>query len=120
MNVAASDRLGRSPNVCLMRSLRFRANVIFHQDPGKFPCPSDPWTKIETPDNRPERTYDDVLVSIMAEKGWANGLPSGHARWLNALDLEPGDHVLHCGCGTGYYTAIIAHLVGDDGLVTAI
>jgi protein-L-isoaspartate(D-aspartate) O-methyltransferase len=61
-----------------------------------------------------------VLVSIVAEKGLANGLPSGHARWLNALDLEPGDHVLHCGCGTGYYTAIIAHIVGASGRVTAI
>ena len=88
--------------------------------PWKISRPADPWTKIGTPDDRPEHIYDDVLVSIVAEKGLANGLPSGHARWLNALELEPGDHVLHCGCGTGYYTAIIAHIVGDCGRVTAI
>jgi len=88
--------------------------------PWKISLPSDPWTKIETPDDNPERVYNDVLVSIVSEKGLANGLPSGHARWLNALDLEPGNHVLHCGCGTGYYTAIIAHVVGDGGRVTAI
>jgi protein-L-isoaspartate(D-aspartate) O-methyltransferase len=88
--------------------------------PWKISRPSDPWTKVETPDDKPERIYDDVLVSILDEKGLANGLPSGHARWLNALDLEPGDYVLHCGCGTGYYTAIIAHVVGESGRVTAI
>jgi tRNA A58 N-methylase Trm61 len=34
------------------------------------------------------------------------------ARWPN--------RVLHCGCGTGYYTAIIAHVVGSSGHVIAI
>src|ERR1700719_2073232 len=53
--------------------------------PWKIFLPSDPWTKIETPEDKPERIYDDVLVSIVAEKGLNNGLPSGHARWLNAL-----------------------------------
>jgi protein-L-isoaspartate(D-aspartate) O-methyltransferase len=28
--------------------------------------------------------------------------------------------VVHAGCGTGYYTAIIAHVVGEHGRVTAI
>jgi protein-L-isoaspartate(D-aspartate) O-methyltransferase len=32
----------------------------------------------------------------------------------------PGEHVLHLGCGTGYYTAIIAELVGSTGRVTAV
>src|SRR5215470_10163727 len=70
--------------------------------------------------DNPEHIYDDVLVSIVEEKGLSNGLPSGHARWLNALALEAGEQVLHCGCGTGYYTAIIAHVVGARGHVTAI
>ena len=73
-----------------------------------------------TPDDDPERLYDDVLVSIIADKGLANRLPSGHARWLNALDLQPSDRVLHCGCGTACYTAIIAHVVRNSGHVTAI
>jgi protein-L-isoaspartate(D-aspartate) O-methyltransferase len=88
--------------------------------PWKISRPSDPWTKVETSDANPERIYDDVLVSIVAEKNLANGLPSGHARWLNALDLQLGEHAVHCGCGTGYYTAIIAHVVGATGRVTAI
>jgi protein-L-isoaspartate(D-aspartate) O-methyltransferase len=61
-----------------------------------------------------------VRANRSVPKGLANGLPSGHARWLNALDLEPGDHVLHCGCGTGYYTAILAYVVAKSGHVTAI
>jgi protein-L-isoaspartate(D-aspartate) O-methyltransferase len=36
------------------------------------------------------------------------------------LDLLPGEQVLHLGCGTGYYTAIIAELVGSAGRVTAV
>jgi protein-L-isoaspartate(D-aspartate) O-methyltransferase len=93
-----------------------------HLGPGpwKISRLPDPWTKIETPDDDAEHLYDDVLVSIVPERGLANGLPSAHARWVNALDLEPGDSVLHCGCGTGYYTAIIANVVGDSGRVTAI
>ena len=31
-----------------------------------------------------------------------------------------GEHVVHVGTGTGYYTAIFAHLVGPSGRVTAI
>ena len=70
--------------------------------PWKISRPSDPWTKVETPDDKPERIYDDVPVLILGEKGLAHALPSGHARWLNALDLEPGDYVLHWQCGSGY------------------
>jgi len=31
-----------------------------------------------------------------------------------------GEHVVHVGTGTGYYTAILAHLVGPTGRVTGI
>ena len=31
-----------------------------------------------------------------------------------------GEHVVHIGTGTGYYTAILAHLVGPSGWVTGI
>jgi protein-L-isoaspartate(D-aspartate) O-methyltransferase len=49
-----------------------------------------------------------------------NGLPSALARWLDALDLQEGQEVVHAGCGTGYYTAIVAHVVGRGGKVIAI
>ena len=34
--------------------------------------------------------------------------------------IAPGESVLHLGCGTGYYSAIMAELVGPDGSVTAV
>jgi protein-L-isoaspartate(D-aspartate) O-methyltransferase len=45
--------------------------------------------------------------------------PSSLARWLAALELAPGHRVLHIGAGTGYYTAILAEVVGHTGRVVA-
>jgi protein-L-isoaspartate(D-aspartate) O-methyltransferase len=36
------------------------------------------------------------------------------------MRLTPGDHVLHVGAGLGYYSAIMAHAVGQEGRVVAI
>jgi protein-L-isoaspartate(D-aspartate) O-methyltransferase len=74
----------------------------------------------DTPDANPVHLYDDVLVALDSARMLNNGLPSGLARWIDAMDIAEGDHVVHAGCGTGYYTAIIAHMVGSLGRVTAI
>jgi len=63
--------------------------------------------------------YQDVLVGLDAERGINNGQPSLHARCLAACDPQPGDTVLHVGAGTGYYSAILAQLVGTAGAVIA-
>ena len=47
------------------------------------------------------------------------GEPVLHARCLAALSLCEGETVLHIGAGVGYYTAILAHLVGPTGNVQA-
>ena len=44
----------------------------------------------------------------------------GKTRVIDALELQEGEHVVHVGCGTGYYTAILAEVVGPTGRVTAI
>jgi cyclopropane fatty-acyl-phospholipid synthase-like methyltransferase len=49
-----------------------------------------------------------------------NGQPSLWASLLDHLNLSPGEHALHLGCGTGYYSAILAELVGTQGVVTAL
>ena len=54
------------------------------------------------------------------ERGVNNGSPSLHAGWLHALSLRDGERVAHVGAGTGYYTAILAELVGRKGRVLAI
>src|SRR5882757_4781139 len=63
--------------------------------------------------------YHDVFVALKSEKFLNNGQPSMIARLIAALKLSPGKRVFHCGCGTGYYTAIIAEVVGSEGSVVA-
>ena len=67
----------------------------------------------------PRELYQDALVGLDAERGINNGQPSLHARCLAACDPRPGDTVLHVGAGTGYYSAMLAQLVGDRGRVIA-
>jgi protein-L-isoaspartate(D-aspartate) O-methyltransferase len=63
--------------------------------------------------------YDDVLVAIDARRGINNGQPSLHALCIEALALKEGETVVQIGAGAGYYTAILAHLVGSTGKVIA-
>ena len=72
-----------------------------------------------TSDDDPARLYDDVLVAIDARRGINNGQPSLHALSIDALGVKDGETVLHIGAGAGYYTAILAHLVGPTGRVVA-
>jgi protein-L-isoaspartate(D-aspartate) O-methyltransferase len=65
------------------------------------------------------RLYGDVLVAIDAKRGINNGQPSLHALSLDALAPKQGETVIQIGAGAGYYTAIIAHLVGPAGKVFA-
>jgi protein-L-isoaspartate(D-aspartate) O-methyltransferase len=68
----------------------------------------------------PSDLYHNVLVAIDPERHLNNGQPSALALWIAAMDLKPGDHVYHAGCGVGYYTAILAEVVGSGGSVVAI
>jgi protein-L-isoaspartate(D-aspartate) O-methyltransferase len=70
--------------------------------------------------SEPADLYHNVLVSLVPERNLNNGHPSTLAHWINALDLQPGDRVYHAGCGVGYYTAILAEVVGPQGSVIAI
>jgi protein-L-isoaspartate(D-aspartate) O-methyltransferase len=83
-----------------------------------------PWTVfnfaggyIDTPSGDPAWLYQDVLVALSRGQGINNGMPSLHARCLNALALQAGETVVHIGTGTGYYTSILASLVGPAGSV---
>jgi protein-L-isoaspartate(D-aspartate) O-methyltransferase len=74
----------------------------------------------QTPDDDPKHLYRNVLVALDASRALNNGLPGSLAGWLDALDLRPGERVVHLGCGTGYYTAIMAEMVGPHGGVLAV
>jgi protein-L-isoaspartate(D-aspartate) O-methyltransferase len=75
------------------------------------------WT---TPSAEPTSVYHDVLIALDAERNINNGQPSLWAFSFSHLASAKDEHVLHLGCGTGYYTAILATLIGAGGRITAI
>jgi protein-L-isoaspartate(D-aspartate) O-methyltransferase len=62
--------------------------------------------------------YQDLLIALDPARGVNNGSPSLHAKLLEALGPKPGEHIVHA--GAGYYSAILAELVGLTGRVTAV
>ena len=73
-----------------------------------------------TPDAEPHWLYQDVLVSLLAEKMLNNGQPTFLAFLIALARIQSGEHVVHIGAGVGYYTAIMAELAGRTGRVTGI
>jgi protein-L-isoaspartate(D-aspartate) O-methyltransferase len=71
-------------------------------------------------DADPRHLYRDVLVALDEARGINNGQPSLWAFLIDQLDIVAGATVVHLGCGTGYYTAIMAELAGPTGKITAI
>jgi protein-L-isoaspartate(D-aspartate) O-methyltransferase len=74
---------------------------------------------VDTPSDDPAYIYQDVIVALVPERRLNNGEPQLHARSLAALEICGGETAVHVGAGTGYYTAILAHLVGPTGTVFA-
>ncbi|TIL71444.1 MAG: methyltransferase domain-containing protein, partial [Mesorhizobium sp.] len=83
-----------------------------------------PWTiiagdgRVKTPSADPAHIYQNVLVTLDADKGINNGEPCLHAMWFGRIAPRPGEAATHIGAGTGYYTALLAKLVAP-GPVTA-
>jgi len=64
--------------------------------------------------------YSNVSVALEPDRQLYNGQPGTVAVWLDALNPRAGERVFHVGCGSGYYTAILAMLVGPAGSVIAV
>lgn len=75
---------------------------------------------VTTPSADPVYLYTDDAVGMLPERNLNNGVPSFHAALITAAAPQEGDHVVHIGAGTGYYTAILAKLAGAPGRLTAI
>jgi protein-L-isoaspartate(D-aspartate) O-methyltransferase len=89
---------------------------------GPGPWPILRWLRdyVLTPDTDPAYLYTNDLVGILPERRINNGQPSLHAHLIHHASPAVGEHVVHIGTGTGYYTAILAHVVGPSGRVTGI
>jgi protein-L-isoaspartate(D-aspartate) O-methyltransferase len=73
-----------------------------------------------TPDDNPEAVYQDASVAIDPDRQLFNGAPSFLSRLIDNLSLVPGSRVLHIGAGLGYYSALMALIVGPSGRVVAV
>ena len=85
-----------------------------------------PWTivagfkhPVETPSADPVYIYQNNLVALDHAKVINNGEPLLHAMWMARAAPRPGEHVVHVGAGTGYYSAILSKLVAPGGSVSA-
>jgi protein-L-isoaspartate(D-aspartate) O-methyltransferase len=89
---------------------------------GPGPWPILRWLRdyVLTPDPDPVYLYTDDLIGILPERRINNGQPSLHAHLIHHASPAAGERVVHIGTGTGYYTAILAHLAGPSGRVTGI
>ena len=68
----------------------------------------------------PRDTYHNVIFAIDEARKLNNGEPSFLGFLIDQSGATKGHHVVHVGCGTGYYTAVLAETVGETGHVTAI
>jgi protein-L-isoaspartate(D-aspartate) O-methyltransferase len=89
---------------------------------GPGPWPIVRWLRdyVTTPDADPVYLYTNDLVGIVPERHINNGQPSLHAYLMHKASPAEDEHIVHVGTGTGYYTAILAHLAGPSGRVTGI
>lgn len=121
-----TERLRYAQELQQKAQLRSPAVVrAFAQVPREHYLGPGPWKVLDleyhtTADTDPRHLYRDVLVEIDAARQANNGQPSFLAFLIDALELQEGEHVTHVGCGTGYYTAILAEVLGPSGHVTAI
>jgi protein-L-isoaspartate(D-aspartate) O-methyltransferase len=74
---------------------------------------------IDTNDRDPAILYQDVVVSLGVDGPLNNGQPTLHAYCISALAIQKGEHIIHIGAGSGYYTAILAQLVCETGAIGA-
>jgi protein-L-isoaspartate(D-aspartate) O-methyltransferase len=74
---------------------------------------------VRTPSADVHLLYQNLVFSLKPDKHINNGEPTLHARCMAAVAPRAGERVLQVGAGGGYYTAILATLVGPQGRVEA-
>jgi protein-L-isoaspartate(D-aspartate) O-methyltransferase len=74
---------------------------------------------VDTPDADPRHLYHNFVIALDSARSLNNGEPVALAKWLGCARLRTGNRIYHLGCGVGYYTAIMAEVVGASREVFA-
>lgn len=69
---------------------------------------------------RRERSRADFDGPVLIGHGQTNSQPRTVEAMLRLLEVAPGHRVLDVGAGSGWTTALLAHLVGDTGWVVGV
>lgn len=69
---------------------------------------------------RRQRRYAAEDRPIEIGHGQTNSQPRTVRTMLQLLDVCPGNHVLDVGCGSGWTSALLGHLVGESGRVLGV
>jgi len=89
-----------------------------------FPLPFDMATNpLATDFNQvsdPRLAYTDAAIRLKPEPPTVSLAPHAAADQLEHLEVAAGMRVLHVGTGVGYYTAVLAELVGERGTVVGV
>ena len=101
-----------------VRSSLFRVSTSWVPGHGTlYHCPAD--CTCRRRQMIPFMSHQNVVFALNREKRIHNGEPQLHGQLLGALHPVRGNTVLHIGCGTGYYSAVLAQLIGLSGKVIA-
>ncbi len=96
---------------------------IFVPDSGGASWREITWSPGEVPDRVRQHIYSNAAL-VTAVKGSvptsSSTSPGLMADMLQAVDPHPGSHILEIGTGTGYNAALLAELVGPEGIVTSV
>jgi protein-L-isoaspartate(D-aspartate) O-methyltransferase len=73
-----------------------------------------------TTDSDQRALYHDILIALDEGRGLNTGQPSLWAHHFDRIGVRAGERVLQIGTGSGYFTAILAELVGRTGRVLGL
>jgi ubiquinone/menaquinone biosynthesis C-methylase UbiE len=80
--------------------------------------PSDPWNDATI--TAAEATQVRELARLLELRGQADDQVAVRHAYLDELHIQPGEHVLDIGCGTGVVTREVARRVGSAGRVVGL
>jgi len=118
--VRVADDHARALHHALVQRLKDRGllsdpgvEAAFRAVPRHLFLPEVPLETVYTDEAIPTKTRDGLAISSSSQ-------PAVMAIMLEQLGLQPGEHVLEIGAGTGYNAALMAHIVGPTGGVIAV